>query len=539
MTDIKKTTESKQAGQDNSIMVGAIDIGSNSIRMELAQVFADGSFEVMERLQRAVHLGQDTFRKGKLGGSTIRAAVSILRDFRNVLDLYDVSRLRAVATSAVREAANEDIFRDRILTATGIDVAIIDTSEESRLTVSAVRNALKDHKILTRSDTLIAEVGGGSTLLTLLRKGQILTSQSLRLGSIRLQESLLASNDPSDRYASLLQHQIRSTVSAVQSSLPLNEIKTFIAMGADARFAAKQVGRRVESDNIHRIESEMLSKIIESSLKNSTEELARIHALPFAEAETLKPALLICREILNATDAKEMFVSGVSMRDGLLMDLARSVTGREDETISKEIVNSAMSLARKYHIDLSHAGHVSRLAVRLFDELIDEHRLKRRERLLLWVAATLHEVGTFVSSRAHHKLSFYLLDNSEIFGLTRQERSIVAHVARYHRRACPKSSHIEYMTLPRETRIVISKLAAILRVADALDRGHAQQIVDFTCESRDEHFVIRVHGVSDLTLERRAIDIKGDLFEDFYGMRIQLEEAPIVDTDERRARAVE
>ena len=168
--------------------VAAIDVGSNAVRMVIAEVLPDGRTEILERLHRGVRLGQDTFRRGRLGGQSMQAAVAILRDFRQLLNLYKVERIRAVATSAVREASNSESFLNRIFMATGLNVEVIATSEESRLTVSAVRQVMGDAMGVAHGWALIAEAGGGSTLLTILEEGEIASSQSLRLGSIRLQE---------------------------------------------------------------------------------------------------------------------------------------------------------------------------------------------------------------------------------------------------------------------------------------------------------------------------------------------------------------
>ena len=165
------------------------------------------------------------------------------------------------------------------------------------------------------------------------------------------------------------------------------------------------------------------------------------------------------------------------------------------------------------------------LAVRLFDELHAEHGLGPRHRLLLQVAGLLHEVGGFVSSRSHHKHSYYLIANSEIFGLNRDEIAVVAHVARYHRRSGPKPSHPEYMALPRETRVTVNKLAALLRVADALARGHVRHARDLRFERQGDDLVVCIPGVADVLLEERAIAGKGDMFEDIYGMKVRLETA--------------
>ena len=505
--------------------VAAIDVGSNALRMVIAQVSLEGQIDVVERLQRAVRLGQDTFRRGRLGGQVMRAAVAVFRDYKQMLDLYRVERIRAVATTAVREAVNADTFLDRVFMATGLHVEVIGTSEESRLTVSAVREAVGGALGVDRDLALIADVGGGSTLLTVLENGEIAHSQSLRLGSIRLQELLGTSEEPPERSAELLRYQIGKVVSSARGSLPLGDIRSFVAVGGDARFAARQIGKPTASAHLVTVDADQFDKLVGRLERYSEEELSKRHGLPFAEVETLIPALLVYQNLLHDTGSKQMIVSHVSMRDGLLLELARQVTGKEDESFSEGVIHSALSVAEKYRVDLPHAQNVADLSLRLFDELKADHGLGARERLLLRVAGLLHEVGAFVGTPAHHKHSYYLVTHSEIFGLNRSEIAVVAHVARYHRRSPPKPSHLQYVSLPREARVVINKLAAILRAADALSRGRLYQARDLHFEREGDDLIIYVPGASDLALEKRAMALKGDLFEDIYGMKIRLEEA--------------
>jgi len=505
--------------------VAVIDIGANSARMVVAEILNDGKIEILEQLNRAVRLGQDTFRRGRLAGRTVRAAVAILRDYRRMLDVYGVGQVRVVATSAVREAANRDMFIDRVLMATGLDVEIIDPSEESRLTVSAVRKDIENIKGVKGGHALIVDVGGGSTLLTVLENGEIDVSQSLNIGSVRMQEVLTSAQNSTEQTLELFRHRIDNAMTAFQSSLSIKNIKVFIAMGKEVEFAAEHVKARKETGNLLIIKNVDFHNIVRKFERRSTEELVRQYGLSFADAETCNPALFVYRALLHQTKARNVIVSPVSMCDGLLLDHARMLTGESDEILTRGVINSAMAIAEKYRVEIEHATHVSDVSVRLFDELTAEHGLGGRYRLLVKIAGILHEVGGFVSSRAHHKHSFYLVTNAEVFGLTREELAIVALITRYHRRSCPKPSHIEYMSLSRESRMIVSKLAALLRVADALDSGHGRQVRDFTCERRGEEFLISVKGVADMTLERIAIAKKVDLFEDIYGMRVRLEEA--------------
>lgn len=504
--------------------IAVIDIGANSVRMVVAQVLPDGELEVLERMRRPVRLGQDTYVRGRLGQETMNAAIGILRDYKRMLDDYQVREVRAVATSAVREAANADAFLDRAYMATHLDLEVIESTEESRLTVGAVLHAVGGAHNLLRNDTLIVDIGGGNALLTVMRNGQIVSSASHRLGSIRMQEVLSTSQEPAERAADLLRHQVATLVGAIRTSLPLKRVRRFIAVGGDARFAAQQIGRHWEAADLSVMNPKDFAALVDQVAGHAPEELARRYALPFADAETLVPALIGYQALFNETHAKEIVVSNVSMRDGLLLDLARARTGELDESLAESTLQSALTIGRKYGFDAAHAEHVANLSVRIFDELQRDHGLSARHRLLLRTAALLHEIGGFVSGRAHHKHSYYLIANSEVFGLRRNELQIVAHTARYHRRSSPKPSHLEYMNLPRDSRIIVSKLAAILRVADALDRGHAQQIRDIRFERRGDELVLHVAGVPDLMLERRALASKADLFTDMYGMKIRLEE---------------
>ena len=505
--------------------VAAIDVGSNSLRMVIAEATSDGRIEILETLRRAVRLGRDTFVRGRLGGQSMRAALAVLRDYRKILRLYGVQRMRAVATSAVREASNADTFLDRIFMATDLQVEVIDTSEESRLTVSAVRQAVGDALGMNRNETLIAEVGGGSTLLTVLHDGEIATAGSLPLGSIRLQEVLSTSGETPRQSAELLRQQIVNETSTLRRSLPLGGVESFVAVGGDARFAAREIGKPCDAAAaLVTVGREEFDKLVRRCRQQTAQELSKRHGLPFAEAETLIPALLVYQILLHKTRAEQMIVSQVSIRDGLLLDLARNVSGQQDEVLLKGVIHSAMAVAERYGANPEHGQNVADLAVAMFDQLQADHGLGARHRLLLQLAGLLHEIGSVVSNRAHHKHSYYLISNSEIFGLNRDETVMVAHISRYHRRAMPKPSHLEYMALPRKTRVVINKLAALLRMADALARGHLCRVSDLRFERQGDELVIYVPGGADLLLERKAIANKGDLFEDIYGMKVRLEE---------------
>lgn len=517
-----------QPTQQNQVQtLAAIDIGSNSIRMTIGQLLPDGQIEILEKAQRPVRLGQDTFRYSVLEPETMRAAVSILREFKQRLDQYQIKHVWAVATSAIREAHNTDVFLDRVLTAAGVEVDIIDASLERRLTVTAVRSILDQRQPGIGVQTLICEVGGGSTMMTVLRRGKLITSQSLGLGSIRLPEMLGAGSRQAGQLYELMENEIASVLASMEGLIPVGQISTFFAIGADARFAASQVGKIMSNPSFHCINRSSLEKFVEWLKSVTVEQLVTQSDLSYTDAETLIPAMLIFRALMRSTKAKELIVPQVSMRDGVLLELARRCNEQEDPGEVQEVIQSAMILAEKFKINIHHAKRVAGCALRLFDELKTVHKLPSRARLFLEVAALLHEAGTFVSPRGYHKHTWYLIANSEIFGLTRLEVAIVAHVARYHRRSGPKTTHVEFMSLPKESRILVSKLAAILRLAKALDVTDIGQIDRIQCKCDQDTVRLLMPGVPDMSVSKYSVELRGNMFEDIFGYNLEIEAMPL------------
>ena len=278
-----------------------------------------------------------------------------------MLNTYQADHVRAVATSAVREASNGDSFLDRLWMASGIEVGTISGAEESRMMIAAVQQTAG--KIIhSRKRSLIAQVGGGNTVLNLLVKGLLNTTQSLPIGTIRQQEVLATGHESSRDAARLIQHQVRSALASFGSLLPLGNIQTLLAVGAGMRWAIKQAGQTSEYDNVWVLTREALGTLVKDCSEMSMDQLAKAHGLSATEAETLVPSLLIHEVLLQATKAKEIWVPRLSMLDGLLMELARSLSGEIDEAAFDQTRQSALAVAQKYHVDVTHAQRVAHLS---------------------------------------------------------------------------------------------------------------------------------------------------------------------------------
>jgi exopolyphosphatase/guanosine-5'-triphosphate,3'-diphosphate pyrophosphatase len=217
-------------------------------------------------------------------------------------------------------------------------------------------------------------------------------------------------------------------------------------------------------------------------------------------------------------------VPDASLRLGLLLDLAREGDGQGLEDLRRQVLASATALGEKYRFDAPHARKVADIAIRLFDQLRAEHGLSDRHRMLLEVAALLHDIGNYVNMRGHHKHTWYLLSVSDIFGLSQDDMGIVANVARYHRRACPSKSHLPYMALDREARIDVNKLSAIVRLANALDADHLQKVKDVRLLTEEGDWVLEVDGAGDLTMERMAALARADYLTEVFGRKVTFRE---------------
>ena len=505
--------------------VAVIAIGAGAIRLVVAEISPGGQIRTLVEASRGILLGKDTFTTGRLAGPTIESALRVLKGYRKVMDEYGVGVCRTVATSAVREAANRDGFVDRVRMRTGLDVEILDGSEESRLTYLAVRAALAGHPVIQGGIALLVEVGGGSAEISLLRAGEPVSGGAYALGAIRMRQQFGAWRGPHDRRIRMLRTRIQIVVDDIGREMPLREATQYIAPGGDARFVAAQFAGEVDpGERVRSVPREAFIAICDQVAGEEADSLARKYDLTPAAAETLVPALLVYRALLERTSATAVTVPEASMTLGVLQDmLPHGPQGGAGE-FERQVFASAAILAAKYRCDTPHSRHVAHLAVRLFDELAIDHGLGARDRLLLEIAALLHDAGTYISRRVHHKHSQYILSMSEIFGLSTEDMLVVGNIARYHRRALPQKSHVLYTSLGRETRVSVNKLAAILRVANALDADHLQNVRDLRVAREAEGWALEVSGTGDLTMERHAMAARSDMFVEVFGQELAFRE---------------
>ncbi len=500
-----------------------IDIGTASVRMAIGEISEELGVRPLTALSQAVNLGRDTFMKGSLDRGTIEECVRVLKSYRRILGEYGVERpdqVRVVGTSAVREAQNRLTFLDRVYTATGFQVEPLDESEVSRITYLGIQPQLRADPQLTDARVAIAEVGGGSTELLIVQNADVLFSHSYRLGSLRLRAQLDSYHASHSSSRAILESQIHRIAQQMLQQAPQEPPTELVTIGGDMRFAAKELIPNWQPADLARLPLEKLERLADEVLSLNEDRLVHRYHVTFPDAGTLGAALLAYVHLARTFQLKQLIVSNVNLRDGLLQDLAHRGSWNED--FSNQVIRSAIELGRKFEFDEPHARHVAKLCKILFQGLRDEHQLEPRYELLLCCAAYLHEIGLYVGASGYHKHSMYLIQNSELFGLSKRDEMLVALTARYHRRASPKPTHFGFTNLERDLRIAVVKMAALLRVADALDASHSQRFHELRFSREGGRLVISIPQVDDLSLEQLTLKQSGTLFEETYGMPVLL-----------------
>jgi exopolyphosphatase / guanosine-5'-triphosphate,3'-diphosphate pyrophosphatase len=512
----------------DSELVAVLDMGASAIRLVIAENTAVDGTRVIEEASRGILLGRDVFSSGTIRARTIDAALAALDGFREVIDHYGVRRVRAVATSAVREARNADMFLDRIWRRSAFSFRIINEAEESRLVFLAVRDSLRNHRILSSRAALVVEVGGGSTSLTLLRQGEPIRSGVYALGSVRLRQQLELRRHPHELQIALLKRYIANIVQEIRLEMPLDEIADFVVIGGDVRFAARQIDGSDGDEDPRELDREMFLAFCSEVERLDDDRLVERFRLPAVEAETLVPALLVYRTLLVETAAQRITVSDATLRAGVLLDLLEPSGQPDTARFEAQVLASAESVGERYRFDRAHGWHVAGLAARLFDALRDEHGLGDRERLLLQVAGLLHDIGLYVSIRGHHKHSQYLLSAVQIFGLSNEDMALVSNLARYHRRAMPQLSHPAFIALDRDDRLIVSKLASLLRVANALDAEHLQKVRNVQLVRQDAAWLLELEAAGDITMEQMAASARADMLSETFGRQVRIRPAGVI-----------
>lgn len=506
------------------LRVAAIDVGSNAIRFVAAEFDAPRRYRELIYERVPVRLGHAAFLTGEMTGGAMDRAVEAFGRFRVLIDDLGPARVRAVATSAVRESRNGPAFVERIYAETGITLGLISGSEEARLVWNAVRGRID----FGTSKWMLVDLGGGSVEVSLVDGAGIMWSESHTMGSVRLLEELASADDPPGHFSKLLA-EYAATLRIPAAARHWTPVE-MIATGGNIEALARLAGRDPTGTQTLEITRAELRSAIERLSRLTYAQRVGQLGLREDRADVILPAAVVYERVAELAGAERILVPCTGVKEGVLFDLVDELTSDAGLGRQERIVHEgALTLGRRYLFDEAHARHVSDLSVALFDQLGGLHGLDPADRRILIAGAVLHDIGQHVSYRKHHKHSLYLIVHSEIPGISPSELPLVALVARYHRRADPQEDHYLYADLSQRERERVRRLSAILRVADSLDREHLQRVRSVDARLDRDALELRLTGEGPLLLEQWALKKKGSLFERVFGIE------PSVSLEDERA----
>lgn len=501
-----------------------IEIGSTGVRLLVAQISPDGKRTILDRSHMPLPLGRDVFNNASISREIQNSCVEILRRFAEQLKAWDISpeSTTVLASSAFREAKNRDAVMDRILVQTGFRVHIMDGIEENRLMYIAVSETLQDHrKELRQDDLVILEVGGNSTELMAISKGKMVGVHSFKLGTVRIEHSLRSAGTSFSHISHYVNESISNTKGTLENEINMSTVSHFITVGSDMVLAAVHCGKPIDTFlwEIDRNEFDIFVKELQPY---SVDELASRFKIPYYEAQTLQVSLLIYDLFVQMTNVSSIVVAETNLRDGLIYS---KHSFQNEEVLSQfndQIIASAKTLLQKFRGDENHAECVRAIAMKLYEAMKIEFNLSDQEKLYLEIASILHDIGIFIRLDHHNLHSSYIIKNSELFGLSKQEITLISEIARYHRGKAMPQDEDSFLMLPRSERMTILKLTSILRIADALDRSHSQKLEDLSFRFEGDTLYINTKSSKNTMIEKLALSEKASIFEKVFGFRIIL-----------------
>jgi len=506
--------------------IAAIDIGSNAIRMIVGRVTDSWEVELLENIRLPVRLGQDVFTMGKLQETTIQQAVEAFQHFRRVADDFEVTRVRAIATSAMREASNGYILTDRIQQTAKIEIEVISGDEEARLIHRAVSDAIK----LNGKRAVLIDIGGGSVEVTLSENGNIVSTESYNMGTVRLlkkldghkESGLSFFNNPNRPFALLVREYAEAARKRIDLEIGKEKIDLCIGTGGNVEELGKLRQKLLKQSSSEILRMSELQELIERINDLSVKDRIRKLKLRPDRADVILPAAIVLQLIAHETGVKQIQIPNVGLKDGLLAEIADELARGPQLPRREQVWSSATRLGNKYGFDAEHSNLVAKLAGQLFDQSKELHRLDEEERLLLEIGALLHDIGHFINTLDHDKHGYYILKANSLIGLNVRQQEIVANLVRYHRKFPPTLEDTGFKSLPPADRLIVTKLCALLRLADGMDISHTQHVRSVALTKKKKRWELNIQGRGDLLLERWGLNKRRSLFQEIFGVELEI-----------------
>lgn len=501
---------------------GVIDIGSHSIKLLIGEAI-EREFIVLESLKNVVSIGSSTFLKGYIAQEPINLTIKILEKYKQTLQEYQVNQIFVIATTAVREASNRNIFIDTIRRKTGFEIDVLSVGDIVYYIDAYITHKLKDTYPLHQKNVLIGEMGAGSLDLSFLKKGFSLFHSGLILGSLRFKQLLGKIGGSRRESFEALGEYIENEFAYFKRHLPRVHIDDVLLIDENQEYLNALFSVKKVSTGFFQIEAGNVARVLQDFDEKDPDEIAQEHHILPEDVDMLFLHTMVLKCFFEMTQVAHIYVLETSLAEAVLANkiLGLELTKKYNKT--NQLLSMVHAICEQYNMDLNHAKQTATFAKSLFDGLKGQLGLHEHEELYLILAAYLHDIGKFISNRSHHKHSEYIINSLNLFRLTDEEIKMIAAIARYHRRGDPSKNHLIYNSLSDEQQIIVQKLTSLLRLSNALDHSHKQKVkkLEVSCADTGD-MLVTVYTKDNFLLEKNDFNEKKDLLEKITGNKMKL-----------------
>lgn len=493
---------------------GAILVNVSSIELSIVNLKTGTQ---TERVKSSVAIGENIYNHEEIDFGTVADAVEALRGFLQIIKDYGVTNYRVWGSQALSSAPNAEFIRDQLYVRTGLHIDWLSLGEESFVRNEAIALKLDQYQDLVKHHAAIIGLNSGSTTLSFFANGHLVASHNMKLGPIRIKEVLQNLRATAPNPVDVLDDYINSKVDDFYRFLPAelqNTPNQIILIGATP-LNNYFIPQNKISYTLTIQDFIKFSREVSGATNQFLVERLRITE---ENVDTVLPVVLLVKKLLTVVHADKLHLVNLNVLDGLTTN--QSITaGHHKYHFENQILAAADDLAQRYRVEPHHMELVRHFALHLFDQLRPLHHLTNRDRLLLQIAAIVHDIGGFIDTHEHYLHSDYVLKQSEMLGLSNEETQIIAAVSRYHSTRTPAEDLAHFQQLDADKRLVVAKLSAILRLADALDDAHQQTIQKISVSVRTNKIVITAFSDDELSLIRWAFNYKAQFFTDVFGLQ--------------------
>lgn len=494
----------------------AIYIGSYEVSLKIFELSAKKKLRAIDYVRSRVELGRDAYSKGYIGYELVEALCDTLQEFTRMMKEYRVEHYEAYAAAVLRDVSNELFVLDQIKLRTGMEVHILSNSEHRFISYKSVamREEFED---MIQKGAAVVDAGGSGLQITVFSKGKVVTTQHLGLGTMRMREQLAKNSGTLAQYRLQIEEMVEKELAVFKAMyLEKTKIQYLIVIGDYITEIVRNVEKNHDENTV---EIPKFLNYIELLHEKNVEEIAEELNLSNEKDALIIPYMMIFKCMACGLGAEQLWAPGVIVTDGIACNYAeKNNIYKVAHNFEEDIISGAKSLSKRYRSYSQHIDALSQMAVLIFDTMKKVHGMGKRERLLLQVAAILHDCGKYISFANGPVCSYNIIMSSEIIGLTHMEREIVANVVLYNTH--PLADYEEVADcMSEEDYLVVAKLSAILRVANAMDRSHKQKFKNVRAAVKDRELVITIETVDDIALEKALFDAKTAYFENVFSIK--------------------